>query len=200
MNTTPLNEEFNCAVLTIANRLFPTGYDVAEKAPETLDELNAHIAKTYRMVVWNGASHNTIYGSPEVNWAFRAWHDWCHWRYQLPFTPEGERAAAYVQIAHIVRLYGNDWDAIDYAALILAEVVGQAAFYEATGQFPEDQVAFVRTAHLTYSSLAYQLVNQLEGKSDRDAIRLAKRHHKRLTKARKPALAANGNARQAQAA
>ncbi len=139
----PLDRAFNVAVLHMASRLFPTGFDVAAEAPSTLEELTSHVRKTGRMLVWNGASENTIFADPEVNYAFRAWHDWQHLMYQFPFTLEGERAAAEAQIAQLSRLY--DGAALArFARLVLCEVVGQAEYKERTGDFPTDQVAFAR--------------------------------------------------------
>lgn len=136
----PLDAGFNVAVQTIARRLFPTGYDVAEEAPATLEQLNAHIAATGRMLVWSGASERTIFDDAETNYAFRAWHDWCHWKGQLPFNEEGERAAYAMQLDHLRTVYGErpEWEAI-----LHAEVVGQFDYAAEHGHFPEDQRAFV---------------------------------------------------------
>ena len=70
-----LDIQFNAAVLTICNRILPAGYDVAAVAPETYEELIAHLDAGRRMLVYSGGAEQTIYGDPEVNYAFRAWHD-----------------------------------------------------------------------------------------------------------------------------
>lgn len=135
---------FNIAVRTIAGRLFPCGYDVAEAAPQSLEELTAHIAATGRMLVYSGASDSTIYACRETNYAFRAWHDWCHWKGQHPFTLEGERACLQMQRDHLRIVYGPThpdlslWDAI-----LEAEIIAQAERQIATGEFPTDQRQFV---------------------------------------------------------
>lgn len=140
----PFCLSFNIAVLTIAGRLFPTGYDVADVAPSNLEELNASIAETGRMTVWNGASDCTIYDSAEVNWAFRAWHDWCHWKGQHDFTLAGERAVMQMQRDHLRTVYGPThpdlplWDAI-----LEAEIIAQAHIHIESGAFPMDQRTFV---------------------------------------------------------
>lgn len=140
----PLNAALNVAVWTLANRCHPAGWDVADKAPETLEELTQEVTQRGRMTVWSGGSDGTVYADRETNWAARAWHDWAHWRYQLPFTLEGETATAFVQVAHLVDAYGDGADVVEMAALLLGEVVGQAAFYEVTGTFPPDQFAFTQ--------------------------------------------------------
>jgi hypothetical protein len=140
----PLSLRLNIAARHLADRLYPTGFDVGPDAPDTFEALTAHVAETGRMKVWNGASGQTVFGDPETNFAFRAWHDWAHWRYALPFTMAGEIAAAHVQAAHIVRLYGNDDETVEAVALLLCEVIGQADCAAKTGRFPIDQAGFAR--------------------------------------------------------
>lgn len=136
---------FNVAVLTIANKLFPCGFDVASDAPNTFEDLSAHVANTGRMLVWNGASDQTIFADDEVNFAFRAWHDFCHLAGNFPFTPEGELKAALMQIDHIRAIYGHTAEADYMATLVWAEVVGQVQYntYH-DGAFPANQAAFVK--------------------------------------------------------
>lgn len=169
----PVNPQLNAAVRTITHRLFPLGFDVASEAPDTLDKLNQQMASG-RMTVWNGASDQTIYGDAETNYAFRAWHDWAHWRYQLPFNREGERAAAFVQIAHLARLYGDDTDVSDMAALVLADVVGQVDEFAATGDYPRNQRGFAEAVAPSLFPLADWIVQHVAGKSDKAAIKLSR--------------------------
>jgi len=140
----PFNVAFNVAVNHIASKLFPCGFDVAPDAIDAdLPGITAQFANG-RAVVSSLFSDNTIFACPETNYAFRAWHDWCHVKGQHPFTLEGEAAVARMQIEHIRALYGEG-DFLDKAAaLIRAEVIGQAAYKAATGDFPVDQRAFVR--------------------------------------------------------
>ena len=143
--TQPLDRAFNAAVLHIASRLLPCGFDVGVDAPSTLEAIKGYHAKTGRIKVWNGASDKTIFGDNEVNYAFRAWHDWAHLTGNLPFTFEGECRAATVQQDHLMQLYGAGRvtpQLAPWLAIINAEVVEQAAHYEATGQFARDQRAF----------------------------------------------------------
>jgi len=139
----PLNPGLNVAVHQIAGRLLPGGFDVSDTAaPDTLESIKAHIAETGRLCVWSGASDHTIFGDRETNWAFRAWHDWCHYRGDLPFTLDGETDAAHMQVEHLIALYGRTEQTAEMAALVLAEVIGQARQLDETGAFPADQVAF----------------------------------------------------------
>ena len=136
---------FNAAVMTMANKVCPTGYDIGEDAPTSLPELNAYIEQNRRIKVDSRNSDRTIFGCPEHNWAFRAWHDWTHWRIGAEFTLQGERAVAARQISDLKLVFGTACPPL-WEALILEEVVGQAEHQHRTGEFPRDQLAFAREA------------------------------------------------------
>ncbi len=142
----PFNLAFNVAINHIASRLFPCGFDVVpeSEAPDCLEKLNERIASTGRMAVMRDYVNGNIYGCNETNWAFRAWHDWCHWKGQHAFDLDGEAAAARMQIEHVRQLYGEGETLEAFSQLIMAEIVGTAAFFAATGDYPKDQRAFVR--------------------------------------------------------
>lgn len=137
--------DFNCAVMQMAMHLMPCGWDVVpeSEAPDTLDKLIDLVAKTGRIAVSDAHSEHTIFADPAYNYAFRAWHDWTHWRYRAPFTLEGERDTAAHQIIDIGRIFGYGQSFKKFAELIAAEVAGQAEYFEKWGEFPQDQVAFV---------------------------------------------------------
>jgi hypothetical protein len=171
-----VNAQLDAAVLTLAGRLFPLGFTPRDTAPSTLADLKA-AWDSGPAVVWAGASDDTIFGSPEVNWAFRAWHDWAHYRYALPFTRDGEREAAFVQVAHLVRLYGDGRDVAAMAALVLCEVIGQAEAFGTHGKFPDHQRAFTEANVWRFAPLAKALVaefGRVEA-SDRYAIAKARK-------------------------
>jgi hypothetical protein len=141
----PLDLGFNIAVRTIAARLFPCGFDITadeSAAPSTLEALQAHIEATGRMLVWSGASDHTIFACPETNWAFRAWHDWAHWRYALPFDLAGERAVCEVQKANLATVYPGRPSLPLWGRILDLEITAQAEHFTTTGSFPIDQVAF----------------------------------------------------------
>ena len=139
----PLDTSLNVAIMHIATKLFPTGFDVSLDALATFDELKAHLDAGKRMVVFSGGSGTTIYGDPEVNWCFRAWHDWCHWRGSHPLSLKGERATCVMQAQHLLTLYGNGPQVRRWIRIIHAEIIGQADFYRDHGHFPVDQYGFV---------------------------------------------------------
>ena len=87
-----LDHRLNVAVLVITRRLLPGGFEISENAPETYYELVRHFESGQRYVVYSGGSEHTIFGDPEVNYHFRAWHDWCHWQGKHDFSFQGEYA------------------------------------------------------------------------------------------------------------
>ena len=139
----PLSVRFNVAVLHIAGRILPNGFDVSENAPQTFDSLVAHYEKTGRILVWNGASEKTIFADSEINFAFRAWHDSKHILGNHDFTIPGEMAALELQQADIRAIF--DGATADYfCAIVDAEIRGQAMYNLACGGFPIDQAGFAR--------------------------------------------------------
>lgn len=144
-NNPPLYRPLNVAIQAITNKLFPMGFDVSENAPDNLESLTNHINKTGRMLVWAGASENTIYGDREINWAFRAWHDFHHWRHQIGFTIIGESDVCRHQIKDLLTLYGPCLRVSRMAEIITAEIIGQTT-YQAwhNGEWPNNQPAFIK--------------------------------------------------------
>lgn len=152
------------AATHLASRLMPRGFDVGQDAPDTLERINAHVRETGRFLVSSEASERTVYGDAEANYAFRAWHDWTHWRFQFPFTLEGETETAYTQAGHLIAIYGGSLDTRDMVALLLCEVIGQARHLAETGDFPSDQVAFTSAHAHEYLELADKLVWSAPGR------------------------------------
>lgn len=135
---TGLSRGMNVAVLQMASRLFPCGYDVVsdQEAPSNLEAVTRDIEEGQRLRVSGDNCEDTAFGDVDVNIAFRAWHDWTHWRHQTPFTLEGEIATAWLQIGHLKEL--GLWTPFR-EAFILAEVEDQARIYATTGAFPSEQ-------------------------------------------------------------
>lgn len=84
---------FNVAVAHLADKTARSFGSLT--LPHTYEELIHQIEAHGIFVVWSGASEHTIFGDPEINYAFRAWHDWCHWRRKSDFSPSGEIAVAH---------------------------------------------------------------------------------------------------------
>lgn len=121
--------ELNHRILKLAPK--HTALDIA---PNTFKALESN--RTASLVVWSGASEQTIYGDPTVNHAARAWHDSLHLKLGADFTVIGETRVAIEQC----RLIGSD----QYADILWSEIVGQVEYFEKHGSFPIDQVEFIR--------------------------------------------------------
>jgi hypothetical protein len=139
----PLDPCFNEAVVAIANRLFPAGFDVSHEAPATYEELKALLDARQRLVVYAGGSDHTIYGDPAINYAFRAWHDWTHWTGEHDLTLEGEIAVCQHQQRHLLALYGDTAQSRRWREIVHAEIIGQGTYYRYHKRFPDDQRGFV---------------------------------------------------------
>lgn len=107
-------------------------FEAKDTAPSTFSDLFKPCPK---LVVWAGASENTIYGDARVNWTFRAWYDSLHIKLGADFSLEGEIRVAIEQC----RLIDSDF----LAQLILAEVIGQAEYFFTHNSFPENQREFI---------------------------------------------------------
>lgn len=139
----PLSVPFNVAVLHIASKVLPCGYDVSPIAPQDFDSLVAHYEATGRVLVWNGASDKTIFAYPEVNFAFRAWHDSKHIVGGFPFDRAGELAALEMQILDIRAIYDGATADL-FCDILTAEIMGQFSYKERHGGFPVDQIGFAK--------------------------------------------------------
>lgn len=137
---TALYRKLDTAIIHLADLVLPDGFDIGDDAPRSYGELMRLMDGGGRMKVWGGGGSRTIYGSPQVNWSFRAWHDWWHWRIREPFTLAGETATCEAQIAHYRQALGADARA---EQLLRAEIIGQTEYHRWHKRFPEDQRGFV---------------------------------------------------------
>lgn len=139
---TGFSRSFDAAVLAMANVYCPRGFDVSNDLDiQSIDGLREAVMRNGRMIVWGGASDKTIYGSPEVNYAYRAWHDACHLQGNFPFTLDGEQAATRLQIRQLELNFGKEL-ALTWGLLLHCEAVEQTVYYLNTGGFLDDQRAF----------------------------------------------------------
>lgn len=137
---------FNAAVLSMESRTSRGYYDVIDDpALAIVDDAEAYFAKIdneRRFRIYAGGSDRTIFGDPQVNHAFRAWHEWSHWITGNPFTLDGELAVAHRQCEDLALVYGHGATTAKWQRIIMAEVYGQALYYHRRGRFPDDQIAF----------------------------------------------------------
>jgi hypothetical protein len=127
-----LSLSLNRLVLAQASRV---KWRASNNAPETFAALRQAYSTLGHIPVSTVGSETSIYGDAGVNMAFRAWHDAIHLRHGLSFAPEDEIEVAHIQCASV----GIARD----KALLWAGVAGQVRYFEAFGEFPTDQTAFV---------------------------------------------------------
>lgn len=150
----PFDQGLNDAIIEITNRLVGP-FKVSNDAPGTFRELKAHLDTGKRVVVAREGSEQTIFGDPEVNYAFRAWHDWCHWKGGYDFSIEGEMATCNMQIEQLYAIFGVSETTKRWSRYIIAEVIGQRRYYERYREYLSDQRAFV-TAYMHDPTQALQ--------------------------------------------
>lgn len=118
---------------TILNQASKIAWQPKDIAPGTEKDLFAF--KGSELIVWTGASDNTIFGDCRVNWAFRALHDALHIKTGFDFTPDAE--------IELGRIQASQYSGI-IADLVYCEVSGQAKYYKKNGIFVQDQVEFTK--------------------------------------------------------
>lgn len=141
----PLDRGLNVAVMHIAGRYNPCGFDVSAEAPATFPELKQHVSQCGRLTVWNGNSEDTVFDDAEVNWHFRAWHDAVHLAIGADFSLLGEYRCYQRQWQDIVTLYGESPRTHRWRDILYAEIMGQAMYYHDRGNFPVNQRQFVES-------------------------------------------------------
>lgn len=111
------------------------GAKPSDPAPNTWTELKASGLNDFH--VFSGASDDTIYGIPEVNWAFRHWHDRIHLEHGLSFSLEDELIVAEL---HIQELHDDA-----HKRIVYADVAEQVKHFYATGEYVKHQRKFVES-------------------------------------------------------
>lgn len=141
INSTPLDIQLNQAVLKIAAHFVPT-FKVSDDAPSTYSALKKRLDLGLEMTVYGGGSGTTIFGTPEVNHSFRAWHDWCHWKAEANFSLQGETEVCNTMLQHIQVFYGLTSKTCYWRSILIAEIIGQSRYYEKHNDYVSDQRAF----------------------------------------------------------
>jgi hypothetical protein len=116
---------------TILKQASKLRYIVKDTAPSDEKALFSSTS----LVIWNGASENTIFQDATVNYAFRALHDSLHLKTGIGFSPLEE--------IHLGKLQASKFDGI-LADLIHCEVSLQAEYYLKNGVFVSNQVDFTK--------------------------------------------------------
>lgn len=121
------------------------GYRDVANAPETYASLMQAWETSKRtrapFPVWSGGSDKTIYTSIGANYAFRFWHDSLHALLGLDFTLLDEVTIGHMQADAVAKEFGHG--SLEHS-LMHFDTVGQSLYADRnSGEFPEDQLAFV---------------------------------------------------------
>ena len=134
------------ALIALIHRLAGTDWHAVPDAPGDWDTVrqqdpNGHI------VVSSEYSDSSIYGSPENNHAFRAWHDRTHLRLDRGFDDEGEYYVGNAQVNAVHRARHDDTSLRNEDAMaIYYDTIGQIEYRNTHyGAFPTNQRAFVQS-------------------------------------------------------
>jgi len=110
-----------------------------------------------KLIIWSGGSDCTIFGKPEDNYKFRAWHDLHHILNGYDFSQSGEYKTYMSQMKDIMT-YADSWPQCKlFGRIIDIEINGQVDYQRKHGYFPEDQRAFMeqQLARGEYHDAAY---------------------------------------------
>lgn len=110
-------------------------YEIRDLAPETLKDVVSTFKNTGKLVIWSGASENTIWGDSHSNYLFRAWHDYIHILTLGEFNSQGEKLVALKQMSQVGTIF---------ARFIEIEVIEQLNHFEKNGAFPTNQLEFFK--------------------------------------------------------
>ncbi len=116
------------------DRLNLPRFEVADIAPETLADVVSHFKDTGKLKIWAGASELTIWGAPEHNWLFRAWHDFGHILSLGQFNAAGE--------SQVCKLQQSQVASTSLQRALQVEIMGQLQYQTNIGHFPVNQVEF----------------------------------------------------------
>lgn len=128
--TLPFSQRLNDWIIERAERVnyYPVHTDVP---PEVLVQF-----KGQRFPVSSLYCEKTVFGDPDINVMFRAWHDDVHLTNDYGFDLNGEVLTAFKQASELP----IDWHY--ERELILIEVIAQVQYALSTGGFVDDQRRF----------------------------------------------------------
>ena len=141
-----LNREFNGVVRYFGGMV---RHKLTREQYPTFEAMRDDYSHTGVIAINVDNCDNTIFGAPDVNYLFRAWHDYCHIQVNGGFDRAGELAAMRLMCEHIDAHPGLS-DALKATCkeLVRIEVEGQVDYFLATGQFPENQFDFALSIYL----------------------------------------------------
>lgn len=117
----------------LLTQLGDKAYSVSAHAPSDLAGIDYTINSDC-LIVWDGASDSTIFSRSDINYIYRAHHDYAHAYYRLDTVAQDELSLS--------RTLEAQAPTREIKALINAELAGQVMYYLQHGEFPQDQKHF----------------------------------------------------------
>ena len=113
-------------------------------APESYEALQAHFYDVWAVggTIKVSAAHseNTVYLSPEANYASRFWHDCLHFLHRLDFSLDSEIRVGLIQVQAVANRFGAR---STEAELMYMDTVAMSIYCYQYGQFPANQLEFI---------------------------------------------------------
>lgn len=134
----PFSDSLNTFVCNEFDKL-PFKVEFVDCEPYTgFDDMVKQFEESKVLKVSKLHSELTIFGDPEVNWKFRAFHDFLHIVHGLDFTFESELLVNYEQTKIAFEAGLSKFD----IQLLNIETAGQIVYFKKYGEFPKDQRKF----------------------------------------------------------
>lgn len=133
----PFSKRLNDWILKVASDIpYKVVYD--DSVTGSFESIKRYIQDNGVIPIDGNNCENNIFGSKDVNIAFRAWHDLTHIKMNEDFSPMGETRVAFKQASELPK----DW--WYEKMLIMSEVSGQVTYHDKHGDFVEDQREFTK--------------------------------------------------------
>lgn len=142
-NTVPFSDRLNnfliCFYRANKDKFIFTSVDDfnSEDLEGTFKKHVQRYKETGKIHIWTGASNNTIFAVPEVNYYFRAWHDLTHIENNLGYSYLEEFIVCEIQKNELPKYW------ILEQKLVHAEIIGQGLYnFYNSGRFVQCQRSF----------------------------------------------------------
>lgn len=109
-------------------------------SPNTYEDVRKYHEENGVFHVFAGGSTDTIFSSREVQYAYRAWHDSIHMKYEIPFGMQSELAVARLQESIALDAHVDPKD----ARLLRLDLEAHIEYYYASGEnHPDRQLEMI---------------------------------------------------------
>lgn len=120
-------------------------YEESKNAPETFEGIIAGFAESFMHLkpfyVSSIGCNNTVYIAPYINWAFRFWHDYLHFKHNLTLSFIDELMVSNIHVHEVELEFGvNSLE----AKIMQIDTAAQALYYKIHKEHVYDQLEFCK--------------------------------------------------------